>query len=371
MSLSSPYVPSRKVKSNNFQLVTPGVGMRFLVLFATVVFGFVAFAADTRVVVDSAGRRVKVPAKIERVFAAGGPAGVFLYTLAPEKLLNWNLPLTAEQRAYLPGRYGELPALGRLTGRGNTASVETVLAARPDVILDYGTINPTYASLADRIQKQTGVPYLLFDGAFDKTAAIYKSAGIALGVGERAEQLSRYTERLLADVDKRLARVPVEKRPLVYYARGLRGLQTGLKGSINVESIERIGARNVAAERIGQGSLVSVSPEQLLMWNPEIVITAEAAFAPIVAADDVWKSIKAVRSGRVYVAPTLPFPWIDSPPSVNRLIGLKWLGGIFYPDLFPENLRNETRNFYSLFYHRAPNDWQLNELLSGAVRVRQ
>ena len=136
-----------------------------------------AFSAETRVVVDSAGRRVEVPAKIERIFAAGAPAGVFIYTLAPEKLINWNLPLIAEQRAYMPARYAELPALGRLTGRGNTASVETVLAARPDVILDYGTINPTYVSLAERIQKQTGVPYLLFDGAFDQIAAVFKSAG--------------------------------------------------------------------------------------------------------------------------------------------------------------------------------------------------
>src|SRR5882757_5686913 len=60
------------------------------------------FGAETRVVVDSAGRRVEVPAKIERIFAAGAPAGVFIYTLAPEKLLNWNLPLSAEQRAYMP-----------------------------------------------------------------------------------------------------------------------------------------------------------------------------------------------------------------------------------------------------------------------------
>ena len=190
-------------------------------------------------------------------------------------------------------------------------------------------------------------------------------------MGERSGELSRYTQRLLADVDKRLARVPPEKRPLVYFARGRRGLQTGLKGSINVESIERIGARNVAAEGMGQGSLVSVSPEQLLAWDPEIVVTTEATFAAITATDDVWKSIKAVRNGRLYVAPMLPFPWIDSPPSVNRLIGLKWLGGIFYPEVFPEDLRAETRNFYSFFYHRAPDERQLNELFSGAMRTRQ
>jgi len=345
-------------------------GISVSVFLALAFLATATWAVDKRIVVDSAGRRIEVPAKIERVFAAGGPASVFLYTLAPEKLLGWTSPLTAEERAYIPAPYARLPTLGRLTGRGNTTNVEVVLASRPDVILDYGTINPTYISLAERIQKQTGVPYLLFDGAFDQIATTYRSAGAALGVSDSAEQLSRYTERLLADVDKRLARIPAKSRPLVYYARGPRGLQTGLKGSINVESIERIGARNVAAERIGQGSLVSVSPEQVLMWNPQIVITIESAFATVAGSDEIWKSVIAVRSGHVYTAPTLPFPWLDSPPSVNRLIGLKWLGRVLYTELFTDDLRAETRTFYGLFYHKVPDEQQLNELLSGPGRSR-
>jgi len=83
-----------------------------------------------------------------------------------------------------------LPTLGRLTGRGNTASVESVLASRPDVIADYGTINATYISLAERVQKQTGVPYLLFDGAFSQIARVYMTAGDALGIGERLFRLA-------------------------------------------------------------------------------------------------------------------------------------------------------------------------------------
>jgi iron complex transport system substrate-binding protein len=341
-------------------------------VFVSLVFlATMAFGADKRTVVDSVGRRVEVPAKIERVFAAGGPASVFMYTLAPEKLVGWTSPLTPDERAYIPDRYAGLPALGRLTGRGNTANIEAVLASHPDVIFDYGTINPTYISLAERVQKQSGVPYLLFDGAFDRIPAVYKSAGSALGVNEAAGYLSHYAERLLADVDKRLARVPPDKRPLVYFARGPRGFETGLKGSINVEIIERMGARNVAAERIGQGSLVAVSPEQLLMWNPDVIITTEPSFAAVAVNDDVWKNIKPVRSGRIYVAPRLPFPWLDSPPSVNRLMGLKWLGAVLYPEVFREDLRAEARDFYSLFYHRTPDERQLSELLGGAAPARR
>ena len=151
-----------------------------------------AAAADKRTVVDSAGRRVEVPAKISRVFVAGGPASVFVYTLAPEKLLGWNRPLTPEERAYIPSRYANLPTLGRLTGRGNTANVEVMLASRPDVIIDYGVVNPTYVSLADRVQQQTGVPYLLFDGSLSQIPRAYIAAGESLGVGERAKELARY-----------------------------------------------------------------------------------------------------------------------------------------------------------------------------------
>jgi iron complex transport system substrate-binding protein len=235
-----------------------------------------AIAADKQAVVDSAGRKVEVPAKIGRVFAAGGPASVFIYTLAPEKLLGWNRPLTSEERAYIPSRYWNLPTLGRLTGRGNTANVEVMLASRPDVIIDYRAMNQTYISLANRVQQQTGLPYLLFDGNLSQVARVYRAAGAALGVEERSEKLAHYAERMLAHIDERLAKVPAEKRPLVYYARGPRGFQTGLKGSINVESLERIGARNVAAEHMGPGGLVTVSPEQLLAWNPEVAITIES-----------------------------------------------------------------------------------------------
>ena len=43
--------------------------------------------------------------------------------------------------------------LGRLTGRGGTANLEVVLATRSDLIFDYGSLAPTYVSLADRVQE--------------------------------------------------------------------------------------------------------------------------------------------------------------------------------------------------------------------------
>jgi iron complex transport system substrate-binding protein len=179
-----------------------------------------------------------------------------------------------------------------------------MLVSRPDVIIDYGVVNPTYVSLADRVQQQTGVPYLLFDGSLPQIPRVYIAAGEALGLGDRAKELARYAEALLADIDERLARIPPEKRPLVSYARGPRGLQTGLKGSINVESLERIGARNVAAESMGPGGIVTVSPEQLLAWNPEVVITIESDFFAAARSDAGRPSRQFVMAASMSRQPT-------------------------------------------------------------------
>ena len=87
--------------------------------------------------------------------------------------------------------------------------------------------------------------------------------------------------------------------------------------------------------------------------------------AMIQCSTDFWKSIAAVRAGRVHLSPSLPFRWIDFPPSVNRLIGLWWLGGILYPANFPEDLRPMVRDFYNRFYHATISEDQANQLLDG------
>ena len=123
-----------------------------------------------------------------------------------------------------------------------------------------------------------------------------------------------------------LKTTPAEKRPRVYLARGPDGLETGVVGSINTEIIERAGGRNVA-QAAGQSGLVRASMEQVIVADPEIILTWDRNFFERVGKDPLWAGIRAVRENRVYLAPTAPFGWIDRPPSLNRVIGLKWLAG--------------------------------------------
>jgi len=322
-------------------------------------------AQARRSFVDSAGRRVELPERVERIYAAGPPASILVFAIAPDKLIGWTTAWREAERPFIARRYADLPTLGRLTGRGNTANVEVVLQAKPDFIIDYGTVSPTLASLADRVQQQTGIPYLLLDGDFDRMTEAILQVGRIANEEIRAMELARYAQDTVSDINRRIAKISRESRPRVYYGRGPQGLNTGLAGSISAEFIEQLGAVNVAAA-LGRGGLVQVSIEQVLRWNPDVVITIDSNFHALARSHPLWRELPAIRAGRFHLAPNVPFGWIDFPPSINRLIGLRWLARILYPDVFPEDLRPIVRDFYTRCYHQAPTEAQLDALLRPA-----
>ena len=323
-------------------------------------------AASARDVTDSAGRKVQVPDHIGRVMAAGPPASALLYVLAPEKMIGWNLKPREADLPFLLPPVRNLPEIGRLTGRGNTANLETVMAAKPDAIMDFGSVNETYVSLADRVQNQTGIAYLLIDGRFDNTAGALRMLGSIFGVNERAERLARRTEEILDEVGSAVHGIAEKERPRVYLARRSNGLATGNRGSINTEIIERAGGVNVVDTERAGGGLVNVSLEQVLRWNPDTIITTDRNFADQTRAISAWADVEAVRHGRIFLSPSLPYGWIDGPPSINRMLGLQWLARLFFPNRLQGDIRDESRSFYRLFYQVDPTDPQLDRLLEGA-----
>jgi iron complex transport system substrate-binding protein len=336
--------------------------MRFLLA----ILALLAAPVQARTVTDSAGRVVEVSDTVTTVFAAGPPASVLVYVLKPEALAGWPRALRPEERAYVAEPYRDLPETGRLTGRGGEANLERVLEIKPDLIVDFGSVRDTYIDLADRVQEQTGIPYLLIDGRFDNTAEALRILGEALGVPERGAALAQDVEARFARLDAVLEAVPEEARPRVYLARGPEGLETGMKGSINTEIIERAGGRNVADDGGASKGLVNASMEQLIVANPDTVVTWDPNFFASVFDDPMWQGIDAVQRGRVYLSPTAPFGWIDRPPSLNRMIGLHWMAGLLYPDRWQGDLREDTRAFYKLYYHVDLADEDLERLLEWA-----
>jgi iron complex transport system substrate-binding protein len=280
-------------------------------------------------------------------------------------MAGWIRQPSPAEKEFLAPPARDLPETGRLTGRGDTVSLERLVASKPDLILDFGSTGGTFVSLADRVQSQTGIPYVLIDGKFAATAPSLKLAADILGRAQRGAELAAYADKAFATVDDVLAKVPTDKRPKVYLARGPEGLETGARGSINTEIIERVGAVNVAEGLGGRGNIANVSLEQIVAWNPDVIVTLDRRFFQSVKSKPGWEQVHAVSASKVYLAPSLPWGWIDVPPSLNRLIGLRWLLATLYPGEAKVDMRAETRGFYDLFYGVSVTDAQIDRLLGG------
>jgi iron complex transport system substrate-binding protein len=315
--------------------------------------------------VDAAERYVVVPDRIGRVMTANPAADVLVFVLAPEKLLGWSAPLSRGARAFIPAKFARLPIVGGAVRPNPAETVQVVARMRPDLIIEAGPVTPEAAARAEQVQQQSGVPYLVLDNSIEATPNNLRIIGALLGAAKRGDELAKYTDDAIDALRGRLLIAPADERPIVYYGRGPDGLETGLGGAQAMANIDQAGVINVAA-RLGYGELTRVTRDQVIDWNPAIIIAQQRSFYDALLHSTAWRGLIAVASKRVYLAPADPFGWIDDPPGVNRIIGLYWLAAIFYPDQYQEDLRTNAREFYDKFYRIKLTDRQLEALVRPA-----
>jgi iron complex transport system substrate-binding protein len=316
--------------------------------------------------VDSAGRHVVLPVRILRVMPVDMVAAVFVYTLAPDKLVGWNQPLSRAQRAYFPAKYARLPVIGELGGPDPALASAAAVRWRPDLIIASGPVTPQAAAQADRIEAQTHIPYLVLDGSIEQTPAMLRLIGALLGIGDHRLDIASYAYHAIQGLRGKLLIQSPDDRPRVYYGIGSDGLTTGLSGSLAAADIDQAGAINVAAQ-LGHGELTRVTRQQIVAWNPDIVIAQQRTFYNALRRDPLWRSLSAVRDKHVFLAPSMPFGWIDNPAGVNRIVGLYWLSDLFYPNVLEEDLRTSVRDFYRSYYGVQLTDRQIEALVAPAA----
>jgi len=248
--------------------------------------------------------------------AAGQPAALLIWALAPERLLGWPRSPSKSSLSGLSPRAATLPQLGALTGGGGPADLERLASLRPRLILDYGDVEPEYQALAERLRMRLGAEWHLIDGALDLIPQALFQAGRLLGAEDRASALADLATGILA----RWTIAPAG--PAFYYARGADGLETGFAGALATEVLEGAGWINVAT---GGRDIGRVSREQVAAWDPEAIVTLSADFVRDAASDPVWRTRRDGTRRRLLWLPDVPFGWIDRPPSLNRLLGCAWL----------------------------------------------
>jgi iron complex transport system substrate-binding protein len=312
-----------------------------------------AMPVAARTVVDATGRGVEIPDRIERIMPAGAQAAVLLYTLAPGKMIGWPHAPSPAAQTFLDVALPQLPSLTR----DGKIQVDEIRAAKPDLILDYGSIAPRYVERAKRLQEETGIPVLLLDGKLERVPEVYRLLGPVLDTETTANDLADDAAKLIGTIRQ----APPPTPPIrVYYARSGDGLTTATSSSSLADVIRLVGAANVADATGNADGLVTVSLEQIAGWNPDVIVTNSSEFWDKRRAPE-WAGIPAMAQGKVYLSPALPWGWIDEPPSVNRLLGPLWLSRALAHGT--EDLRPAAAAFYLHFYRIKLNQRQLEELL--------
>lgn len=328
--------------------------------------------AETREITDMAGRKVTVPVaeNIESVFSAGPVAAIFLYMVAPDKLLGWNYELNDVEKSIILDKYQDLPNFGM----GDAVNYEAVIAANPTIAINSGKINDAMVSDCDALSESLGIPVVAVDNELNNSAEAFRFMGELLGVEDHAEELAQYAEQVFTDINA-LSDIPEEKKVSVYFGNGEDSLETAPRGSQHAQILDAINAVNVADLELGDGSRVQISAEQLLAWNPDVIVVngePKADKSGSSAAEDIlsnpdYASLKAVQDQKVYGTPNAPFSWVDRPAGPNRLIGMRWFSALIYPEYIKCDINEEIHKFFDLFYHVDLSDEQLENVLKGTL----
>ena len=327
-----------------------------------------AAPAETRSFTDSAGRVVDIPVNITKIAPSGSYAQMILYTLCPDKLLGLSDPFTRIQKQYIDEKYHDLPIYGKLYGGAGTFNLEEIMKTSPDVIIDMGEKKIGIETDMDSIQSRTGIPVIFIEATIDTMADAYDRLGEILGMEEQAAELSGYIREVMGFAEEVRSAIPDDERPSVLYSQGEYGNEVNGKGSIHSEVLDYVGVRNAAdMESILATGGDEVSMEQIIIWNPDIVVLAPDSNYSDIYKDPLWAHVDAVKNRRVYEVPIGPYNWLDRPPSVQRVLGILWLGNLVYPEYYDFDMIGKTQEFYKLFFRYDLSGEEARGLLANST----
>lgn len=321
--------------------------------------------AQTVEFTDSVGRTVTVPANITKVAVSGPMAQIVLFALCPDLLVGIANEWDDSAAQFLDTEYYNLPLLGQLYGGQEAMNGEALLASGAEVVIDVGEPKDTVVEDLDTLQEQTGVPFVHISATTKTMGDAYRQLGKLLNRADEAEVLATYCEDTYARAEALAASVD---KVDVLYVTGSQGLNVIAQGSYHAELLDLM-TNNVAVVESpsSKGTGNEVSMEQLLVWNPEVLLFAPDSIYDTVAENDGYAQMTAIQTERYYEAPMGPYNWMGFPPSVQRYLGLLWMGAVLYPDAIDYDLQEEVTKYFDLFYHCDLTTEQYEALVANSI----
>lgn len=302
-------------------------------------------AGETTTVTDSLGNVVTIPAEVSRVASMrSGITEVICALGACDKLV------AVDEMVQGGFSYGEFitrvhPELMELSApyAGHDLSSEGLLSLDPDLVLHggYGRIKQ-----AEALMKQVpGLPVVI---AHFETMDAYmddiRIVGTCVDAEERAEELVAYLEGFLASVAERVGDIPEDEKVRVFF--GGHEIDHGYTpDTFEHAQIVLAGGVNVMEDM--SGWLPDVSAEQLLVWDPEVIVVLNGADLDAIYNNAQVADVSAIKNGRVYALPEAG--WDFSSP--RALFAIEWLATKLYPERFDGvDIEAEADAFYQAVF---------------------
>jgi iron complex transport system substrate-binding protein len=316
-------------------------------------------AAEPRTVVDMIGASVRLPAAINRIIITcyGG------VTHEVALLGGANRIVAQPTMARFPLLYKIYKNLDEVPDAGsfNNANLEYIMALKPDLV--FAGIISTQAN--EKIKK-LGIPVVVMGiGRHDMDSLFkeFQMMGRILGTERLADELIAYWHAKLSQI-KRLVDSNLNlKKKRVFY--GSSGFPFRTEGGLwwGHQFIESSGGINVANGLKNRGV---VTHEQLLIWNPGVIVVSTNKGQPDrakkIMSDPKLQDVKAVKNHAVYSCPIGTFWW--DRPSPEAILGILWLAKTLYPETMAEiDIKNETVSFYAKFYNYQLTDREYEEFM--------
>jgi iron complex transport system substrate-binding protein len=245
--------------------------------------------------------------------------------------------------------------------RPSGVQVEELLLAKPDVVVSWAG-NDRLASILAEVQiPSLSVGYANPD-ELERAVRVLASALDADGM-RKAEDFLGYYRRKLRMVEQALAAIGPLERPRIYYA-STDPLQTEGRRSMVDSWISAAGGHNVAAQALERDGRVSF--EQVVRWDPEIIVALDPGVRASIVGDRRWQSLPAVREGLVMQNPRGVNAWCTR--AAETALQVLWAAKLFHPGLLVDvDLRREVREFHRRFYGYPPTEEEIDWMLLGRL----
>lgn len=318
-------------------------------------------SGDTITLTDTAGRTVTVPRDPEIICTLSAFAGPLacLYGYSEQMMATSNNVLRSNFLKEM------CPAVRNAVNVKNsgTMNAESILRLNTELIfVDIAM----YSDSDERAKLETmGIPYVVVD--FTETESQMEAAlivGKALGCDEEAEKYVAYYREAIESVSAVIASSGVDKYRVYHSVNEIT--RTDAANSLGAEWTAAAGAVNVSVDQTltadGEKTLASV--EQILLWDPEVIICNEAGIDDAILEDPRFQGVDAVLNGRVYQIP-VGVTRYGHPNGIETPLAIYWLAKTLYPDLFDYTIEDKIKEFYLEFFDYEVSDETVAAILKA------